>query len=697
MIPTELTERPQWLAWYYDQEGCKNPIGKSNDARTWRAFNEIKCDNIAFVISPDDPYCGVDLDDCIVDGAYTERASEVLEMFSGVAYAEVSPSGTGIKLITKAKKPDWASCQKEKWLECYDHSRFWTITGQVIDEYYFGTIGDGQAAVDWLCDRWLRTSKGQNSIKFVHCVTASRQVTERAQSYVDAAEPAPVGGRNNAAFRLAGHLAAIVGDSGERLSESDIVAYLTQWNGRLVDPLSDKEIASVAKSALVNGSPRDDKLPEEIAKVELLNIDWDALNSRVESQEELDDEEFCRTIVPVSGLLRDVFDFYGQVAYRRSVVMGLACAVSLVQTILGRRVRSHTDLRTNDYNLILATTGSGKEACESTITKILDAADPGCRYMIPPDIQSGNGLMRAVATSPCAIWVCDEFGKILQAVLDKKGNQHTKNIGTHLLKLYGKSAGTYGGAAHSDGIRNRVVQPHLCVLGLSTSSTIFEAVATEQVSDGLVGRIAFWPVQDRPEPRDQMEIVDPPAKLVEVVKGWLDWEPGHQNLIPQPETIGMSNEANERWKVHAKQINERMKNESELRAAVWSRVAARTMKLALVHRCARLDVLPSTCQWDFVQVEIIDVQWAICLSNWLARISCGLIRENVYDKSGNKAKQILAKALESNAEIVKRDVLRTFRSLTAGDLQAAADDLGLETFQITTKGRTKTAYRRRDK
>jgi hypothetical protein len=444
-----------------------------------------------------------------------------------------------------------------------------------------------------------------------------------------------------------------------------------------------------------NGTPREDKPPEKIESPVILDIDWDRLNSQVESSEELDDEAFCKNLVPESGLLRDVFDFYNEVAYRRSVVMGLACAVSLVQTILGRRIRSHTDLRTNDYNLILATTGSGKEACESTITKILDAADPGCRYLIPPDIQSGNGLMRAVSTCPCAIWVCDEFGKILQAVLDKKGNQHTKNIGTHLLKLYGKSAGTYGGAAHSDGIRNRVVQPHLCVLGLSTGSTVFEAVATDQVSDGLIGRIAFWPVQDRPEPRDSMSIAYPKPDMVERVKGWLDWEPGHQNLIPEPEIINMSAEATGRWSQHAKQINERMKSESELRAAVWSRVAARTMKLAMVHRCARLEVNPSTCQWDFVQVEMIDVQWAVCLSNWLARISCGLIRENVYDKSANKAKLILAKALESNSEVVKRDILRTYRSLTAGDLQAAADELGLETVQVTTKGRAKAVYRKR--
>jgi hypothetical protein len=345
-------------------------------------------------------------------------------------------------------------------------------------------------------------------------------------------------------------------------------------------------------------------------------------------------------------------------------------------------------LRTNDYNLILATTGSGKEACEATITKILDAADPACRHIIPPDVQSGNGLMKALSATPCAIWVCDEFGKILQAVLDKKGNQHIKNIGNHLLKLYGKSNGRYGGAAHSDGVRNRIIEPHLCVLGLSTSSTVFDSISTEQVADGLLGRIAFWPVQDRPDPREDMSISEPSEALIQAVKGWVDFEPkGGGDIIQTPETIVMSAEAVDRWREHARNINQRMKSESEMRAAVWSRVAARTMKLAIVSRCSRLDVTPILCQWDFVQVEVEDVSWAVCLSNWLARISCGLIRENVVDKSGNKAKLLLAKAIaDSPGGVNKRSLLRACRSLTAGDLQAAADEMGLLTVKRQKQG-----------
>lgn len=428
----------------------------------------------------------------------------------------------------------------------------------------------------------------------------------------------------------------------------------------------------------------------------IINQCWGTKAQEQADEENDNDEDFCQAMVPPNGLIRQVFDYYSQVAYRKSNVMGLAVAMSLCQTVFGRRVRSHTDMRTNDYNLILATTGSGKEACESTVTKILNAADATGSHMLPPDVQSGNGLMHAIAANPCSIWVCDEFGKILQSVLDKKGNQHIKNIGNHLLKLYGKSNGQYGGAAHSQEIRNRVHEPHLVILGLSTGSTVFDCVTAENVSDGLLGRIAFWPVQDRPEPKEDMEIVHPSETLVETVRNWIMFAPGGGNLAgqnPVPETLRMSVDAKERWKSHAKQIDEKMRSESESRAAVWARVAARSMKLSLCHRCARMDVAPANAFWDSILLEIQDVNWGIKLSNWLARIACGLVRENTIDKSLSKAKTILAQAIEkSSGPVNSRDILRTFRGISAGDLAAAAIELGLVVRRDKTKGRPKVMY-----
>lgn len=427
----------------------------------------------------------------------------------------------------------------------------------------------------------------------------------------------------------------------------------------------------------------------------ILNKIW-ANKAQEKADENNDnDEDFCLAMVPDSGVLKQVFDYYQENSIRSSNIMGLAVSLSICETIMGRKVASHTDLRTNDYNLIIAQTSSGKEACESTVSKILDAADPTGQLMLPPNVQSGNGLIHAVAKQPCCIWVCDEFGKTLQAILDKKGNKHLKDIGTNLLTLYGKANSTYGGAAHSDGVRNKIVNPHLVLLGLSTGSTVFTHVSTEQVADGLIGRIAFWPVQDRPKRKKRKSIVKPSESLVAAAKAWIDFSPGGNlgSQFPETKTIQMSADALIRWDDHEESIDSKMDSESSSRAAVWGRVAARAMKYALIHRLSRLEVTPQVCEFAFVMVEIRDVNWGIKLANWLARIACELIEQNTVDTGKVKAKAILLKAIE-HGPVNARDLIRAARDLSSGDFASAAKDLGLATRLDKSGGRPRKYYER---
>lgn len=705
-VPDALTTRPQWITWRI-AEGQKRPNCRWQDPANWCEYSEV-CDfeKIGIVFTANDPLCGIDLDDCINEGGdWSDWAIEIMDQFAGVAYAEISPSGTGVKLWTQAKKPEWAKCSNGKGVECYDRDRWFTVTGRRVDGY--SEIGNGQDAVDWLCEKHLKVEvKESPAVPTQRVRFVSAALADRARKYVENADRPSAGGRNNTAFRLAGHLYAMVQPDGERLTQAEILELMNWWNHHLPDPLEPREIEQVVASAGKSGTPRQDKEPTlrvaedpEVDISKIINQQW-ANKQQEQADEDNDtDEAFCEAMVPESGLVRQVFDFYCRMAYRKSNVMGLAVAVSLCETLFGRRICSQTDMRTNDYNLILATTGSGKEACEATITKILDAADPTGSHQLPPDIQSGNGLMKAISINPCGIWVCDEFGKILQAVLDKKGNQHIKNIGTHLLKVYSKSNGVYGGAGHSDGIRNRVREPHLVLLGLSTGSTVFAAVSSDQVADGLLGRIAFWPVQDRPAPSRRFEKVSPGDELVEKVKAWIAFAPGG-NLgaqFPRAETIRFSSDAEIRWDEHGVQIDERMRSESDARAAVWARVAARSMKLALVHRAARLEVDPGSCAFEFVQLELQDVNWGIKLSNWLARIACDLIQDNTVDRGLDKAKMVLTEATKYGPAR-SRDLLRACRSITAGDLAAAAVALGYLVEEIPTrsKGSKAKIYRRPD-
>jgi primase-polymerase (primpol)-like protein len=101
---------------------------------TWGTFDEVaavldKYDGVGFVFCSADPYVGIDLDGCR-DPETSEIKAWALEIIQGlVSYAEVSPSGTGVHVIAKAKVPTNVRSGK---VEMYSSERFFTMTGQVL-------------------------------------------------------------------------------------------------------------------------------------------------------------------------------------------------------------------------------------------------------------------------------------------------------------------------------------------------------------------------------------------------------------------------------------------------------------------------------------------------------------------------------------------------------------------------------------
>lgn len=156
-IPKDLREHTHWVVWDYemrDGEPTKNPYNprtgkkaKVNDSRTWgtlpealEAFEIGDWGGLGFVFSSGDPYCGIDLDNCLVDGEIEPWAQEIIASFQ-TKYVEISPSGTGVHLITLGDvdkgRSRWidvivdGEIVKRK-VEIYSTRRFFTMSGRAI-------------------------------------------------------------------------------------------------------------------------------------------------------------------------------------------------------------------------------------------------------------------------------------------------------------------------------------------------------------------------------------------------------------------------------------------------------------------------------------------------------------------------------------------------------------------------------------
>ncbi len=149
----ELMERPQWVAWRYkkviDKDGnekeTKPPVNprigggaSHSDPNTWGTYAQArvfalsrKLAGIGFVLTDDDGYTGIDLDK-VRDketGEIEPWAAEIVALAE--TYTEISPSGTGLRLIARGKVEATVKCDPAH-VEIYKSQRYLTITGDHV-------------------------------------------------------------------------------------------------------------------------------------------------------------------------------------------------------------------------------------------------------------------------------------------------------------------------------------------------------------------------------------------------------------------------------------------------------------------------------------------------------------------------------------------------------------------------------------
>lgn len=155
-IPDALKARRQWVVWKAIWQADKGKFSKvpynartgskasTTDPLTWSEFDEactaykrnprdadstraeMQFAGIGFVLAPVDQFAGVDLDHSIEGKIIKPEAKRWLNLLS--SYAEISPSGTGLRVFVQATLPPGG--RKKGDVEMYETARFLTVTGR---------------------------------------------------------------------------------------------------------------------------------------------------------------------------------------------------------------------------------------------------------------------------------------------------------------------------------------------------------------------------------------------------------------------------------------------------------------------------------------------------------------------------------------------------------------------------------------
>jgi hypothetical protein len=263
-VPVALQDRLQWVTWNLERRGddwSKLPyspagaLAKSNEPTTWGTLDAALADlqrrrfsGIGFMFAADDPFVGIDLDD-VRDPETEELTAVAQEIIARLnTYADVSPSGTGVKLIGIGKLPDGKGRKsKDGMIEVYDRLRYFAITGQRLP----GCPAEPQqcqAALEDLLRHRVSPPKPSPEPTRLAATPSGldrQRLMDRARKYIAKMDPAISGERgHDRTFSVAMKLV-----EGFALTDDEVLELLREYSDRCQPPWSERDLRHKVESA----------------------------------------------------------------------------------------------------------------------------------------------------------------------------------------------------------------------------------------------------------------------------------------------------------------------------------------------------------------------------------------------------------------------------------------------------------------
>ena len=700
-IPEEMRLYRSWCVWRYEDLQNTKPtkvpycarngtLASVSNPETWSTFDEAigVCaqtdwySGIGFILSESDPYCFIDLDDpyeLLSNGLLKHDNPQIVldrqvKIFNEFAsYAERSPSGKGLHIIIRGAVP---SGRRRSAIEIYSSGRYMTMTGDVYRDL---PILDYNATAQVLYEQM---SEGKNAAQYYagleHAKLTDEQVLDIAGKAANAEkfndlyyhgnwQKHNYPSQSEADFALIDIIAfysenrlqvqnlflkSKLGQREKSRAQYRINYMLNKCFDRMLPPvdiegLQNRLVEAVAK-AKAKSKKSDSTVRDATITIEKAARD----NARA-----LDVIINPYTVPP--GLLGDLARFIFEAAPRPVPEIALAGAIGLMAGVAGRAYNvSGTGL--NQYVLLLAPTGTGKEAIASGIDKLMAAVlrtvPAANEFVGPAEISSAQALTKYMTkTSASFVSIVGEFGLMLSQMSSMHAAPHLLGLRRMLLDLYNKSGEgkQLRPTIYSDKEKNTatITAPAFTLLGESTPERFYETLNESMISEGLLPRITTIEYHgNRPALNAQHTNVQPSFVLIEQFSTLC----AHAlNLNSQHKAIRVGTDANAKQLFDAFDIHcdtNINSADKEIRRHLWNRAHIKSMKLAAL--------VALGCNPYEPMIDEIMANWALAIvvadvRNLLRRFDAGEIGID-----NDETKQ-LARAIQ----IIKEYVIRPWSEL----------------------------------
>lgn len=670
-IPQELRNLIQWCVWKYETTDTGkqtkvpyNPLtGKkvsSTDRQTWVSFEQATealktnwgYNGLGFVFSDNDPYCGIDLD-ATEDPEISARQQKIFETFD--SYAERSPSGKGLHIIIKASVPGG---RKRDCVEIYSTARFFTMTGNVyrdapINNHHWAAnkmwseMAPKDADIEYE-DQEQRVDDDEiiniaasaaNGEKFTDLFNGNWQGYYNSQSEADLALVDIINyySRNEEQtwrlFKRSG-----LGKRKKAERDNYVRPMIKKSFDNMPPPVDLSEFKANMERALASahnpnagasGAPtvRREAPGGAVEHSGALSSSSPAPALPAPQQDtprapnpfpfDFDPDYFINNQPP--GVIQQITDYVYHSSPRPVYIMALMSAIGLVTGVVGRQYNvSSTGL--NQYFMVIAHTGKGKEAIKTGMSRVVSAVmNDGISsvrvagdFLGPAEIASGQALLKHIADRemPCFITLTGEFGMRLKQITDENASAADRTLLRVMLDLYSKSGKgqRIEPYIYSDKKNNTDVihSPSFTMLGESTPEIFYEALNESTIASGLLPRFTIVEYNGPRTPFNKSHgSVEVPAKLKQDF-GYLVAHVHHLANIAEVPDIGATPEATE----FLDTLNNFCDNQinmsgRDVMRQLWNRVHLKVLKLA--------GVLAVSKDYNNPIIDYHMVKWAVSL------------------------------------------------------------------------------------
>lgn len=525
----ELFALSQWVLWKYEtvkvgEKPTKVPYQTTGyrasavDSRHWTSYEIARnvymnggYDGIGFVITATDNITFIDLDDTSSMNKHdraviTHYQMQIVDAFD--SYSEVSPSGKGLHIIIKGKV---SQNRVTPGVEVYTAGHYMTMT---FKPYQNKPIKENQALLTQL---WEQLSP-KPQVEVI-------EVRENEQTYsdLDIYEQA-ARGRNGELFLQLwqGKWEETGRYEVNKQSAADFaLVNIIGFYSRNLEQIKRMFLQSGLGYRLVTGQKKKKKnYVEDMARrsfdLQVPDVNIEAIKQAIEaeSKQKVVEKAIQRQIaVEVqntasqqqgwnlpTGLMGRIAKYIYDGAPHPFQEIALGGSMALLAGIVGRAYNiSGTGL--NQYVVVLAGTGTGKEAAASGINKLMarvcapENVPAAAEFLGPADISSGPALVKQLDETPCFFSVMSEFGLTLQNICAKHASQSDRTFKKALLEVYTRSGENqaHRPTVYSDRSKNTKVikSPNFSILGESVPEEFYKVVEESAVSGGFLPRFTI--------------------------------------------------------------------------------------------------------------------------------------------------------------------------------------------------------------